>query len=62
MKPLESDFGNSDYITSKFVDLLVECESLEEMLALMKSYREQYSKEFDNRKAWRSKINDLEKN
>lgn len=58
---LESDFNKSDYITSKFIDLFIECESLEEMLSCMKSYKEQYSKEFGNRKAWRGKINYLEK-
>lgn len=57
---LESDFKESDYITSKFVDLLIECESVEEMLACMKSYKETYSKEFSDRKNWRTKINKLE--
>ena len=60
-KTLKSDFNESDYIASKFIDLFIQCESLEEMLSCMKSYKEEYAEEFSKRNNWRNKINDLRK-
>lgn len=61
-KKIKSDFENSDYIASKFIDLFIECESLEDMLACMKAYKQEYANEFSARKSWRNKINKLENN
>ena len=52
-------FAHSDYVTSKFIDLLIQCDTVEDILSCIKNYREKYSETFANRESWRNKVNEL---
>lgn len=57
----EQNLKESDYISSKFGDALMQCESIEEMFETIQTFKKKYGNIITNRKEWRNTINELKK-
>lgn len=56
----QANLQATDYISAKVGDALLECETLDDMLDVLKKYRSKYEPVIEQRQVWRKQINDAE--
>lgn len=55
-----SNLQATDYISAKVGDALLECETLDDMLDVLKKYKSKYEPVIEQRQVWRDQINAAE--